>query len=373
MGSFIQSSRYYFNDKDIADLFSHPAFTQRGLWQIAREQGVFLHRAETIDDLISYLRRFAFDWPTLQAIARRINTGENQERRMPYRIGVDLQPDAIEDALGKTKEKRTKTKREIYSITKTKDGLIDVDVAYIHVDPTRMAAMQREERHIHIEIENVCGKVEIQYNNNERADEIVEQFVSFIRGAVGENLPATKIELQSIRDPAIRTKFFFDLMHNIEGFRVIDVKDLKVDHRLPELKSETGAEDEEEGDQTEEEVEETEAFKGLVRSAILHGESLLTSELYNRLRETGYYIASATWTAKEKSGDERVVDFAAGFGDPVKGTGFAFDVLRVQRRSGKDETARPSPFQLFEKKRLQTLLAESCYVAYEKIVPSRGT
>jgi len=370
MGSFIQLSRYYFDDKDIADLLSHPAFTQRSLVQIACEQGVFVHRDDSIDDLIFYLRRFAFDWTTLQSVAKRINTGENQERRMPYRIGADLATDAIIHALDKTKEKRGDAKRETYKVTQTTGGLIDVDVAYMHLDPTRMLAMQREERHIHIEIENVGGKVEIHYNNNERADEIVEQFVSFIRGAVDENLPATKIELQPVRDPAQRTKFFLDLMHNIEGFRVTDVKDLKVDHRFPEPKStatdEGETEEESEGD---EESEESEAVKGLVRNAILHGESLLTSELYARLRETGYYITSATWTAQETTGDERVVDFTAGFGDPVKATGFAFDVLRVLRRNVKGENDRTaSSFQLFEKKRLQTRLAESCYAAYEKAI-----
>ncbi|PYJ10656.1 MAG: hypothetical protein DMF06_05560 [Verrucomicrobia bacterium] len=372
MGSFIQLSRYYFDDKDIADLFSHPAFTVRVLTQIAREQGVFLHRDESIDDLIGYLRRFAFDWATLIKIAKRINADERQEKRMPYRIALDLKPEQIIHALERTRDKRANLKRETYNFQQNPSGLIDVDIEYTHVDPTRMMAMQREQRHIQVEIENVGGKVEIHYNNNDRAVEVVEQFVSFVRASVDENLTATKIELRDIRDPVKRTEFFLELMHRMQGFRVTDVKDLKVDHRFPEAPS-TNEDVQEEGEEQTEDINtlEGEQVKGLVRNAVLHGESLLTSELYRRLRETGYYIASSTWSAKEDKGEERIVEFTAGFSDPVAGTGFAFDVLKVVRidKAG-DRDRAASPFKLFERRRLQTQLAESCYAAYEKLKPA---
>ena len=368
MANFIQLARFYFNDKDIEDILGNPRFSSRMLLQIARQRGIFLSPDDTKEEVVRYLSLQHFDWKGLTALTTRLNRDESEERRATVQLENVASLDAIEVAVSAEKPDLEKDRQAI-KVAKV-GGRIVINGTYTDIDPTRSRAMQREERQYHVEVEMENGTVKAQYTHSGKAADLIARIVKRLQADDSTKQTSLKrISLSGIKDAALRTDFLLRLRSGMAGFRALDVLDLNVDHRFePEKavayeKSQVSEESTEDSD-TAEEAE----IKSMVRSAALHGNGLLTSEFYQRLREKGYYIYKVVWTGRELAGEGRVMEFEAGFDDPVRADGFSYDVKRVLPTDAEKEEGRTQHELLMaDRPRVRRIIADAAYAAFDSI------
>jgi hypothetical protein len=150
----------------------------------------------------------------------------------------------------------------------------------------------------------------------------------------------------------------------MSGMRPVDVLDLKVDNRLELPWDDEDAEDGKD-EQTEEEV------KGMVKSAALNGKGLLTSELYQKLQALGYFVHRIHWTSLDVDGDGRLMEFEAGFENPVEAKGFFYDLRRVIPSDvDKEKGFTQLEVTNRERPRIRRLLVDAAYKALEETATS---
>ncbi len=366
MAKHVQLARCYFNDKDIADVLSNPRFGERSLLRLAQSIGIVFNSSEPKSALVSYLSRVPLDWKQLQVVAKALETPEREERRGVTRLEQDLSSEQIEQAIERVRTSRAGN-REDFKVEKL-DGRLVLKGRYIEIDHSRTKALQREEKEYSVEIDPTSAKPNIQFTHSPKAREFVAALVQQLKPEPESEIEAP-IDLGAIKDPALRTDFFLKLRRLMPGFRQIDVLDLRVDHRFEQAADGEDAEDEAES--ADEQVQEE--MRGMVRSAAFQGHGLLTSELYQKLRELGYFVYRMQWSSVEADSSGRLMEFEVGFEDPVRASSFHYDLKRVvpnehDRNSGLTQlevTAR-------ERDRVRRMLVDAAYKALEEIKESLG-
>jgi hypothetical protein len=360
MSKYIQLSRYYFSDKDLADVLGNSAFSERSLLQIGRQRGFFFSPLEKKRQLVHLLSHVPFDWEGLKDLAEKLNSDEREKKRSTRRLEDFTDLDAINKALNELKTERGAKKQEVYTIHKKGADAYHVDVGYTDIDTSKARAFQRTEAHANIELVKVENRIEVRFSHDERSREVVQALFEKLKASLNKELKAVDIEMTGVRDPALRSQFFVNLRQKLKDFRQIDVLDLAFDRRLPEEVENKEAD--------QEENEEKSEIKAMVRKAAFSGQGLLSSDLTKKLRETGYFISRIKWSAKETKGEERLVEFESGFEDPVMATGFYYDVKKVYPRDDPaDKKKTHADLLRAERPRLRNILADAAFISLEEI------
>jgi hypothetical protein len=368
MGKYLQLSRSYFDDKDMSDILSNGVFNQRFLLSFARSRGIFIGHKENRDNIIKYISRWGYSWRELLSIADRINSDDHEERQSTRRVeGVDS-TEQVEQVIKQIQDDRGSRLKEVYTVRKCDDYTFEIQVTHIDIDPSKQKAFQRRQVTSKFEIQKVGDRIDVRHNQNDKCKEIASQLIASLKKLANKDLKTTTIELTGIRDHVKRTAFFLALTNKVKDFRHIDVLDLKVSNRFPDVdkKEDNGeaSEDDKEHQETQEEAE----IKSMVKHAALSGQGLLTSDLYKKLRETGYFITNVAWSAREVNGEARLVEFIAGFGKPVEATDFYYDVKKIYPRDDpKDREQTQAELFGKERPRLRRLLEAAAYDSLEEV------
>lgn len=363
MSKYIQLSRYYFSDKDLADVLGDPAFSERRLLHLGRQRGFFFSPLEKKKQLVHLLSHVPFDWDGLKDLAERLNSDEREKKSSTRRLEDFNNLDAVNKALNELKTERGVKEQEVYNIQKKSENVYRVDVAYTDIDTSKARAFQRTEAHSTIELEQVGNRLEVRFSHDDRSREVIQALFEKLKASLNKELKTMDIELTGVRDPALRSQFFVNLRQKLKDFRPVDVLDLSFDRRLPE-EAEKAESKEDESEETEDQAE----IKTMVKKAAFSGQGLLSSELTNKLRETGYFISKIKWSAKETTGDERLVEFESGFDNPVMATGFFYDVKRVYPRDDPEDKKKSQAELLrAERPRLKNILADAAFVSLNEL------
>lgn len=338
---FAHISKYYADDKDIYDLLSSPNLPLKRILQVARERGLFLSDETPREEVINYVSRLPFNWQQLEGLISSIEKDDRAEKKSTLLVQAKGGPSAdLSRIAGEIREARGELHGEVYSITTDPDGRTLIAVRYTELDALKTRTLQRREKELQIEVEQRDKEVSFRYDSNPRAEFIMDELVQRLSPPDTEPLKKCTVELCGIRDHEKRIQFFVDLMRGIEGFRLRDVKDLKVERfsAVAEAEEETeeGADAGERAKRRETERKKDE-MKGIVRHMALSGESLLTSPQYNQLKQDGFFISKSIWDSFETNGKGRVFEFEAEFKDPQEGRGFCYTVRGVYDRDNDGE------------------------------------
>lgn len=357
MSKFVQHASYYLDDKDLSDLFKAQNVAPRFLLRFARRRGLFLSDKTPKEEIVRALCMAPISWDDVNAIAEAINTEDRETKQMSTQLTSGVDFDGVPAALDKVKT-WLEDNREIPTLTKTGENSYRLDIRFVEVEPQRTRPLQRIEKQVSIELEKADGRLDIRYSEHRHAKEVVRKLVQEIPTAQEKEKSERQVSLWSVRDSLARIKFFTELINGISGFILSGVTDLHVDRRFPE-------EDQEGGEEEESVKEKNEKLVGLVKHAVLSGDSLLNSEFYLDLRDSGYYIGNIVWTANETVGDQRQVEFSAGFKDPILATDFVFDVRRVAKRNKDGDYGKLERNQPVDRPHLLKLVETSAYQAMD--------
>lgn len=306
MAKHAHVSRYYADDKDVADLVSQSAIKSHQLAAFLREHGIVVSDLLSKEDLTRYFRFLPLAWPEFDGLVTRLDRPDREEKHSSCKINAQIADiPAILERLETIKEARGLRFAEVHKATVIAANVVELNVQYTETDPSKTRALQRRERQVTIRIEKIGAVINVRHHDNERARAIVAKLEEAIAPTTP---PASRREVIDVSglSSAQRDDFFTRMARSIPGYELDDVNDLKVERIDTFAPAEPGDEPEVEPDTTA----ETD-FQGIVRKAVLSGTGLLFSEDYQRYSAGGFAISKMVWTVRETTNASDVVELMA--------------------------------------------------------------
>src|ERR1043165_6440838 len=307
MAKHAHVSRYYADDKDIADLVSQSGIKAHQLAAFLRERGIIVSPKLSKEEMIGYFRFISFAWPDFDILVARLNRPDREEDFTSCRIRAPgLEIGAVLERLAVIRDDRGQRFAEIHKAEIISPGIIELRGDYTEIDPSKTRALQRRDRQLTVRIEKSANILKVRHHDNARAKAIVAMLEQGINNLTEQIRGSEVIDVSGLSS-AQRDEFFIRMARHIEGFDLDGVNDLKVERpQTPGPQQQT-----DERAPTPPQAESR--FKGVVEKAILTGSDLLLSEEYQRYSSTGYAISKMVWTIRETSNVTEVFELMAEF------------------------------------------------------------
>ena len=355
---------YCATDKEIFDaLASSPLhFSGFTLLGLAKKRGIFYSPLADRMQLCSDISLLGFGFNDVAQIQAEFEKSAKSEKKTFKNLKTVLTLEEFR-VIADQYQSNAEAEGDIVSSHNVGSTQFAVNVEYEEVDFSRTRLRQRQHRKASIEFKVRDGETIISYPANEKVRHIVESLIERAKEEKKEQIAVDEVDLSWISSFDLRTKFFQDLIRKVPGFTLEDVTHVQVDFGDPVPDDVDLLEDaENEKKAAEEEI------VGVVKDIALHGKSLHLSEEYKRLKEKGFFLTSIQWSGRRNASPHELVQFDAGFDDPVAGVGYRYGVRtwRVPLESGqyaKSWTTVPAE----EKVRLSGLLQQASMAVYQEI------
>lgn len=340
-------SLYFANDKVIFDSLNQHSVGVDLIRELLNERGIMVSPNTPKEELAKYFSRLTADYFDHKSIAEKLGRIAKQERITASELQGKIKDADIMTALQDVKE-RLEGSGDIATISIEKNRIL-AQIRYEHIDYTRIDLRQVEPRNAIIEFtKEADGRYVVRSTQNLDIDPIVEGVVTALKNSAGGDLDRARINMESITDPALRTKFFENLIKDIDGYVFSTVTEAYC--FKPKLSE---AEDDDEPDSLDE-LEKS----PYVEKVTLRGEGVNRSFVIKDLYKKGYYVVKVVWRLKQAGKiDGDIYELEAQFSRPDSCTDFSYRIKSIilvdegkvtaKKRSAKTEE-RDSIFRLVE-------------------------
>lgn len=353
-------SLYFASDKVIFDSMNQHQVNIDLIRELLNERGIIVSSNTPKEELAQYFSRLTADYFDHQSIAIKLGRVSKRERITASELTGAIKNSDILDALNSLRNQLEDAGDHVD--ISVQDDRITALVSYEHVDYTRIDLRQVEPRDAIIEFtKEPTGGYVIRSTQNSEIDPIVETVVANLKEKVGGDLERSRVNMESIATPALRTKFFESLIRDIDGHKFVTVTEAYCyKPKLSELDTES---------ETEDIAEEVEQLP-YVEKVSLRGEGVNRSFVIKELYEKGYYIVKVVWRVQIATRvDSDIFELEAQFSRPEHCTGFSYRTKSVilvdegkvtSKRRGPKKDEEDNLFRLIEqaaKRALASLIA----------------
>jgi hypothetical protein len=343
--------KFFATDKDVHDLLTK--LNAESLLQIAKSRGLLLSHNSPKDSVVTYLSRQMFSHPQLLEALKLMEREDKEEKATPSKVDADVDIATVAQAFETVRDNR-KDSDERMQITQRPSGELEVKVAYTHLDFSLATLRQRTTRELTFLVKKSGKILDFSYNNNTKAAELYSEVKSVLKGE-DPNQITECVSLKGIPEVAKRIQFFFDLMNGIVGFRLRVVRDVKAE-RMSGFKPEPGDSD----------AESKEQMEDMVKKIALAGGSVWTSPEFRNMIKNGFYVYNAKWLGTQIEGENRTIEFDAGF-STGECLDFSVRVLGVYKRNESGDLEKKlTPLDATERESLRSLVQSTAFEAIEK-------
>jgi len=318
MAKYFKASDYYPDDKDIYDFLDSQTRSVKPLLTFLRSRNIFSSKLSEKDNLQNYISLLYFDWDSANKLVDIVDIREREQKVRHSQFNIDTESDVIHSMANIIRDERHEAKREVYRISRHNDE-IDIHVTYLDIDTSKTRVLQKKEKELQVTATKTEGGWSFRHTDSNRAKNIVTNLVAKLGEATNQETVTEKnIDISHIYDNTRRVSFFKKTMSDIEGFRLIDVTNIKVDRLLlPE------------GDNND--SEEEEELEEKLKKVVMYGVDLFTTPEFQELVKQGFFISGAQWKSEKSDGQGERVEFAANFNNPSEGKDFVYKVLGAYR------------------------------------------
>lgn len=317
MAKYFKASDYYPDDKDIYDFLDSQTRSTEPLLKFLKNRNILASKEVEKINLQHYISLLYFDWESANKLIDIIDIRDTEQKMSHVNCEIAVDPENVHSLINTIKNDRGDTRREVYQIQKHAEE-IDIRVTYIDIDTSKTILLQKKEKEIQITASKMQNNWLFRHTDNDRAKEIVKVLIEKIGQITDQkDIPKRCIEIGHLNDNKKRVEFFHNTMTSMDGFRLTDVTNVKVDKLAKELYA-------------EEEDEDLEV-KEKIRKVIMYGIDLFTTTEYQNLVKQGFFISGAQWKSQKTDGKGEQVEFSAGFSSPIEGKDFAYKVLGIYR------------------------------------------
>ena len=318
-----------------------------------KTRGLFLSKQLDEEGVAKFFSKIGFSWEQFKDLSIYLDSDEIGEKRASLKIADEVDRDLIIQAIDELKDARIA--EEHYRVTARSDG-ININANYTKNNFSKSKSFQREFRSFGLEITTKNGQIEIEYDLEDRCVKIANELFQGIKRAAKKELQQIEIVFLGAARGEQLTKFFLALLSGIEGLVRLSVCDVRVNSAITKS-----------GDDEEADDETAEKMKGLVQSALLKGEDVTSSKMFQQLLKDGYFISGVTWYAKEKGGEMRKVVLEAGFRDVGGQHKFYADGKKIYGVDADGLECDPKRMLPFQKLAFQRKILDAAYKIHSEI------
>lgn len=347
-------SLYFASDKVIFDSLNQHQVGIESIRELLNERGIIVSGDTAKDELAKYFSRLTADYFDHKSIATKLGRVAKHERVTYSELKGKLQDTDIIDSLNALKQKLSEEGNNV-EITKESGNRIIALISYEHIDYTKIDLRQVEPRDAIIEFTKLSdGEYIVRSTQNKEIDPLVEQVVEKLKLSIDTPIERSRINMESITDHVLRTKFFEQMMNDIQGYKFVTVTEAFC------FKPKAIVSDDER--EEEDDVEKS----PYVERVGLRGEGVNRSFVIDDLYKKEYYVIKVVWRIKStKNTDGDIMEVEAQFSSPESCTDFSYRTKSViicedgrqtaKKRSPKKEE-QDSLFRLIEEAAKRSLV-----------------
>jgi hypothetical protein len=355
---------YFATNKEIHDLLlsAKQKVTEAILHELLRDRGIFFSPDESRDVLVEYLSLLSHDYLDVCGILEKRESSRRSEKTANISINTELTPDELKEII--FEYQKTEVKEVVHSHKKSENEFV-MNVTYSEFDYSKTRLLQRQDRDAELVFTKVSGGTEIRIPATDRARSIVDKLKERIEIKKKSNVQLEEIELTGLATADERTTFFTRLISSLPNFPLETVSRLRVAHS-------TSSEDENDIDIEEDEASDLEEkMLGVVENVALSGENLVASEMYQELKEKGFFITSITWRAKQKVHPYAIIQCDAGFEDRQAGKKFRYSIHGALKFKNGKYTKNIRPVPDAEKSELLAIIERTARKSLEELLAEK--
>lgn len=318
------------SDRDVIDLLESQKhrISKEKILNFLQERGIFCSEDESRYALHELIASLNIDWFLIEDLLSLAASLDEQQKVTATNFSVK-EPDAIERTLEKLK---TELAHKDFVVDKLKNGSFEVQYKTEKLERNNARLIQRTSKDEKIAINIDGDNVSMVSSVGDGTEPVISKFFDELSRNCKSDIENLNIDFSSIVSSKIINDFFLALIKiNKEKYKVSDVIKLKLNRfdsgKAKELELEnTDIYDENDEDITPfSDKEDGEPDKEDIKSALISGSSLLTSDVFESFNRKGYFISTISWLVTEKTGDKRKIEYLAGFTDPDKRDSFTYE------------------------------------------------
>ena len=348
-----KNTLYYATEKNIYDALHHKRITTDILLDILLRKGIIVSSDSEKENLIEEVCKLPHGYLDLQELKNKVQTYDARESHTKISLTTSTNQEEVKEAVERMKKKYPTTKSEVFKITTKKDGGLSIELHYDDIDLSRTELRQIDKKSVKIDFSIEKEKVDVRMPQTPKAKELILLIEKELSSLKEIEIPKFEITLEAVTNPLLRSQFFHDLMHGIEGYQVEDVNNIEVNRMSPKS-----------SDDSEDDNIDT----GYVKKAVLKGESVNSSSIFSDLHNKGYYISRVSWASIpiEKVGDKIILE--AFFKNSEDCVDFAFNIKGINNFNKGNYNVTTRTASEPEKKIISKLIENSSEKAYNLII-----
>lgn len=350
---------YFATNKEIHDLLfsAKQKVTEAVLHELLRDRGIFCSPAETRDTLARYLSVLPHDYADVCGILERREASKRGEKTATVSLNTELTPDELKEVVAEYQKSEV---QEVVRSHKKSETEFVMNVTYSEFDYSKTRLLQRQDRDAELVFTKVGNRTEVRIPATDPARAMVEKLKERIEAQKKATIQLEEIELAGLTTAEQRTTFFTRLISSLPNFPLETVSRLRVAHST--------SEQEEDDIDIEEDVSDAEEkMLGLVENVALSGENLVASEMYQELKEKGFFITSITWRAKQNVVPYAIIECDAGFEDRLAGKKFRYSIHGALKLKNGKYTKNIRPVEDPEKADLLAMIERTARSVLEQL------
>lgn len=346
---------YFMNDKNIRDGLLAKRVKAEHIVNLLIDKGILVSESNTKEELLDIIQKLRFDFYDYRYLCSILENPDRRDSQSTSEIPYSC-----------TNGNVTKAFRDVKAIMLDDDvdltlkahssNRYDIELSYVDIDYSKAPMRQRTRKKgiVEIDINKETNETNIRFPATEVGREVKNQLINAVSKQL--SLPIVPVEIDYEHATTKQRTEFFTKLIDLDGYEVYDVVNVNVKNA--------------ENDRDDVEAD----FTGQVRKAVLSGQELLASKIYDSFPSNTYHIYKIVWKVRKilpsvgaDESDCYIVE--AQFDDSEKSKGFRYQVKTVQRYSrGRLNATTSNDLTKSEVKNISELIYQTAVSIYTTMI-----
>ncbi|MEY0004540.1 hypothetical protein [Providencia sp. PROV216] len=305
---------YSVTDKAIFDALNQNKISNEDMRNLFFKRGILISTKTQRKSLAIDFSKYYHGYKDFQHLSDVLGSIGRREKSTNNYIKTALDKNDFEACIRNTLSELNK-EGDTTKIVATPNGGFDILVKYVKLDYKLSEFRQSSTREANIQIELLeNNEYLVRCPPNSKSDEFMAILETKIKEESDNNdFSNDTITLESVKLSSERTRFFMELIHNMEHHEFIDVSDVFISHPVSLEVERASLSDDNEKDDEESSAPDLGYH---ISKASLKGRGVLESDELKDLLDKDFYISKVIWTIKNKNYiDSDMIEIEAQFSD----------------------------------------------------------
>lgn len=350
---------YFMNDKNIRDGLVAQRVKAENIADILLDKGVVVSPNSSKEELLDIAQKVRFDYYDYIQLCTLLENRDRRDSQSTSELPQKCTKGNITKAFNEVKKSMSEDEVSLNLISSSSTKF-NIEANYVDIDYSKAPMRQRSRKKgaIEIEVNKDTGETSIRFPATDVGKEVKNKLIKAISKQL--KTPVVPIEIDYEHATTKERTEFFTRLIQLENYEVYDVVNVNV-RNIGSSKDDTESD-----------------FTGQVRKAVLSGQELLASKIYDSFPSDKYHIYKIVWKVREiqpslGSDKSDCYTVEAQFDNSEKSKGFRYQVKTVQRYSRGTLNATPSnKLDKHVAEKLSKLIYKTAVSIYTDMTKSKG-